>query len=208
MVSGTALQWGWDHPSGPMDMHQQQTDGHAPTTNTRLHTSTTHASTAPCWGKLQASFAAPSAFSSFFSCSLTRPYLSPGSCAVRWRPADMATITARFVFETVTDVAFVPSLGIVANRGRHFELFIGLFQVGRGKHPNIDFSGLPHVCLSALPRCCWDNSTAWNETLEPSCRRQLALWCAGIVLTGLAVCHLYVLQHGGCSWRAALPHHG
>ena len=41
----------------------------------------------------------------------------------------MATLTVRFVFETLTDLAFLPSLAIVANRGRHFELFIGLFQV-------------------------------------------------------------------------------
>eukprot|EP00049_Salpingoeca_infusionum_P016265 m.330433 g.330433 ORF g.330433 m.330433 type:complete len:222 (-) comp16045_c1_seq2:64-729(-) len=34
----------------------------------------------------------------------------------------------RFVFETVTDVAFVPSLMVIKQRGRHFELFIGLFQ--------------------------------------------------------------------------------
>lgn len=41
----------------------------------------------------------------------------------------MATLTVRFVFETLTDIAFLPSLGVVANRGRHFEFFIGLFQV-------------------------------------------------------------------------------
>eukprot|EP00055_Hartaetosiga_balthica_P003374 m.7550 g.7550 ORF g.7550 m.7550 type:complete len:222 (+) comp2844_c0_seq1:34-699(+) len=34
----------------------------------------------------------------------------------------------RFVFETVTDVALVPSLGIVHARGRHFEFFIGFCQ--------------------------------------------------------------------------------
>lgn len=34
----------------------------------------------------------------------------------------------KFLFETVTDVAFVPSLAVVAQRGRHFELFVGFFQ--------------------------------------------------------------------------------
>ena len=35
----------------------------------------------------------------------------------------------KFVFETLTDLAFVPALGIVAMRGRHFELFVGLLQI-------------------------------------------------------------------------------
>jgi hypothetical protein len=34
----------------------------------------------------------------------------------------------RFLFEIVTDLAFVPSLAKVARRRRHFELFIGLLQ--------------------------------------------------------------------------------
>ena len=34
----------------------------------------------------------------------------------------------KFVFETVTDVAFVPSLAVVAERQRHFELFVGVSQ--------------------------------------------------------------------------------
>ena len=35
----------------------------------------------------------------------------------------------RFIFEVCTDVTFVPALAVVANRGRHFELFIGIFQL-------------------------------------------------------------------------------
>ena len=36
--------------------------------------------------------------------------------------------TLRFLFEIVTDLAFVPSLAKVARRRRHFELFIGVLQ--------------------------------------------------------------------------------
>lgn len=35
----------------------------------------------------------------------------------------------KLVFETLTSIAFVPALSIVANRSRHFELFIGTFQL-------------------------------------------------------------------------------
>jgi hypothetical protein len=35
----------------------------------------------------------------------------------------------RFAFEALTDLALLPSLAIVAERGRHFELFVGAFQL-------------------------------------------------------------------------------
>eukprot|EP00051_Salpingoeca_urceolata_P007066 m.93823 g.93823 ORF g.93823 m.93823 type:complete len:228 (-) comp15103_c0_seq2:74-757(-) len=35
----------------------------------------------------------------------------------------------KLLFETATDLAFVPALTLVAKRNRHFELFIGLFQL-------------------------------------------------------------------------------
>eukprot|EP00730_Choanoeca_flexa_P012511 TRINITY_DN4344_c0_g1_i2.p1 TRINITY_DN4344_c0_g1~~TRINITY_DN4344_c0_g1_i2.p1 ORF type:complete len:223 (+),score=20.01 TRINITY_DN4344_c0_g1_i2:121-789(+) len=34
----------------------------------------------------------------------------------------------KFLLETITDLALIPSLIVVAERGRHFEFFIGLFQ--------------------------------------------------------------------------------
>lgn len=33
-----------------------------------------------------------------------------------------------FVFEVLTDIAFVPALLVMTRRGRHFELFIGVFR--------------------------------------------------------------------------------
>ena len=36
------------------------------------------------------------------------------------------THALKFLFETITDLAFVPALYVVAARARHFELFIGL----------------------------------------------------------------------------------
>ncbi|EDQ89074.1 uncharacterized protein MONBRDRAFT_25649 [Monosiga brevicollis MX1] len=34
----------------------------------------------------------------------------------------------RFIVETITDLALLPSLDVVSRRGRHFEFFIGAFQ--------------------------------------------------------------------------------
>ena len=35
----------------------------------------------------------------------------------------------KFIFETVTDLAFVPALSVVSSRGRHLEFFLGLLQL-------------------------------------------------------------------------------
>lgn len=37
-------------------------------------------------------------------------------------------VLLKFCFETVTDLAFIPALGVMSKRGRHFELFMGVFQ--------------------------------------------------------------------------------
>ena len=37
-------------------------------------------------------------------------------------------MVVKFCFETVTDLAFIPALGVMSTRGRHFELFMGIFQ--------------------------------------------------------------------------------
>ena len=36
---------------------------------------------------------------------------------------------ARLVFDTFTDLALIPAVLVVARRGRHFELFVGVFQL-------------------------------------------------------------------------------
>ena len=37
-----------------------------------------------------------------------------------------------FVFEVLTDLAFIPALAVMASNRRHFELFIGIFQLISG----------------------------------------------------------------------------
>ena len=48
-------------------------------------------------------------------------------------PAAYALVTTdhvlKLVFETLTDISFVPALAVVALRSRHFELFIGTLQL-------------------------------------------------------------------------------
>jgi hypothetical protein len=43
----------------------------------------------------------------------------------------------RFIFEACTDMALIPALGVMAARGRHFELFMGLLQWGTSTAYNI-----------------------------------------------------------------------
>eukprot|EP00039_Didymoeca_costata_P031613 m.35637 g.35637 ORF g.35637 m.35637 type:complete len:237 (+) comp8916_c0_seq1:230-940(+) len=40
----------------------------------------------------------------------------------------LGTMALRFFFNSVTDLALIPALAVMARRGRHFELFMGIFQ--------------------------------------------------------------------------------